>query len=111
MELLKFTEEAVDAIARGASLQDIIDLASDQFAMPLIVTDVGYQKLACTKKADFIDPFWEQIISQGGPTDQTIVDYYIKDGMLDAISKSDGAIYVNWGVCKDYPLMLPALLG
>lgn len=103
IELLSFNSDAVEAIAAGASLQEVIDLAFQRFGIPLIVVDVSYQMLVCSGREGFVDPGWQLILEQGGAPAEHIVNCYIKDGMLDAISGADGAILVDWGICSAYP--------
>lgn len=102
-ELNEFKSSAIDAIAKGAGLNDIVKLAYDTFKLSVIVVDVGYKRLAYAVDEPLKDPYWKDIIDEGEPTENTIMDYYLKDGFLDAISHSEGAIVVDWGICKEYP--------
>lgn len=103
LELLSFNSDAVEAIAAGASLQEVIDLAFQRFGIPLIVVDVSYQMLVCSGREGFVDLGWQLLLERGGAPAEHIVNFYIRDGMLEAISGADGAILVDWGICRAYP--------
>lgn len=102
-KITNFYHEAIDLIAQGGSLQDLASLTHHIFHLPIIIVDIGYQVLASTDSEEFADPNWKSLTEKGGASDQTVVNFYLKDGLLDAISKSDGSIYVDWGICTSYP--------
>lgn len=100
----QFYKDAVTGIAKGMNLTQLASLAYTSFHIPLIIVDAGYHILAYNNGGTaFADPYWNIITQNGGPTDGTIINYYLKEGFLDRISKENDAIYTNWGICKDYP--------
>lgn len=102
-KLNRFYRMAVNAMADGADVAALTQLAFDTFHIPIIVVDVAYRFVACACRQPIADPYWQTIIEQGSPMENTILEYYLNDGLLDSISHCDGAIVVDWGICKDYP--------
>lgn len=98
-----FYEEAVSSIASGIGIQEFAELCYDHFHLDIIVVDEGYSLLGCAGSRPFADPYWETLAAAGSPLEETIVDSYLKAGYLEAISEAENAIFVNWGVCRDYP--------
>lgn len=101
--LTAFYEKAITAISEGIGIDRFTQLVYDTFRIPIIAVDEGYQMLAYANDGFFTDPYWEAIVQSGSPSDHTIVNCYLKEGYLDAITQADGAIYVDWGVSKNYP--------
>lgn len=102
-KLNQFNRMAIDAMADGANVADLVQLAFDTFHIPIIVVDVAYQFVASAGSQPVADPYWQTIIDKGGPTENTILDHYLKDGFLDSISNCQGSIVIDWGICTDYP--------
>lgn len=98
-----FYEKAVSGIAAGISIQEFTEMCYDFFHLDIIIVDAGYRLISCAGNRPFSDPYWEILADSGRPDEETIVNDYLKVGYLDAISQSDGAIFVDWGVCREYP--------
>lgn len=101
--LTQYTNQMIENIAKGSTIEELIDYTYQTFRLPLIVADPGYRWITSAGDQKVTDPFWQQIIEHGEPTDHTIMAYYIEDGLMQAITGSRQAININWGVCKDYP--------
>lgn len=102
-KLLAFYEIAIEEIAKGSDLENILNIAKDLFGLPIIAVGAGYHLLAISTVGKKIDPYWQQIIDHGVPTEETIIKSYLNAGMLDRITKSEGALYIDWGVSEPYP--------
>lgn len=98
-----FYEKAVSAIASGISIRDFTRMCYHYFHIDLIVVDEGYRLIDCAGNRPYDDPYWEILADSGSPTEETIINDYLKEGYLETIAQSDSAIFVNWGVCRDYP--------
>lgn len=102
-QLMTFYEKSVTAICEGIDICKFTQFTYEMFRIPIIVVDEGYQLLAYANNGSFADPYWETIVQAGSPSSHTIVNCYLKEGYLDAITHADGAIYVDWGVSQNYP--------
>lgn len=102
-ELIEYTNQAIEKISQGGSIEELAQFTYEKFQLPLIVADSGYRLIAYAGGEDIHDPYWQQIISSGEPTDHTIMKFYIDDGLMEAITGSNEALYIDWGVCVDYP--------
>lgn len=101
--LAEFTNQAIEKISQGCRIEELAQFTYQTFQLPLIVADPGYRLIAYAGGENIHDPYWQQIISSGEPTDHTIMKFYIDDGLMEAITGSDEALYIDWGVCVDYP--------
>lgn len=101
--LAEFTNQAIEKISQGCRIEELAQFTYQTFQLPLIVADPGYRLIAYAGGENIHDPYWQQIISSGEPTDHTIMKFYIDDGLMEAITGSDEALYIDWGVCMDYP--------
>lgn len=102
-KLLEFTKKAIETVSQGCRIEELAQLTYQIFKLPLIVADPGYRLIAYAGGENIHDPYWQQIIYSGEPTDHTIMKFYIDDGLMEAITGSNEAIYIDWGVCVDYP--------
>ncbi len=102
-DLMEYTNQVINYIAKGCTIEELIQFTYQTFNLSVIVADPGYRFIAYAGTEEVIDPYWQQIIASGEPTDHTIMEYYINDGLMKAITSSKEAIYVDWGVCVDYP--------
>lgn len=102
-ELIEYTNQAIEKISQGGSIEELAQFTYEKFQLPLIVADSGYRLIAYAGGEAIHDPYWQQIISSGEPTDHTIMKFYIDDGLMEAITGSNEALYIDWGVCVDYP--------
>lgn len=101
--LKEFYEKAVSAIAAGIRVDEFTEICYHFFHMDVIIVDEGYRLISCAGRRPYADPYWEVLADAGSPTEETILNDYLKEGYLNAIAESDGAIFVNWGICHDYP--------
>lgn len=108
-KLTAFYEKAITVISEGIEIHEFTRMTYEIFNIPLIIVDEGYQLIAYANDGFFVDPYWEAIVRTGRPSDHTIVSCYLKEGYLDAITQSKGAIYVNWGVSMNYPQTCAAI--
>ncbi len=99
----EFYDRAVSSIAEGIEVQEFCDLCFEYFQWDIMVVDEGYSLLGCAGVRPYEDPYWEALATAGAPEEKTIVDYYLNDGYLQAISGSHEGIYVDWGICTGYP--------
>lgn len=102
-QLVDYTNQVIEKISQGSSIEDLAQFTYQTFHLPLIVADSGYRLIAYAGGENIHDPYWQQIIYSGEPTDHTIMKFYIDDGLMEAITGSQEALYINWGVCVDYP--------
>lgn len=102
-KLIEYTNQVIEKISQGSSIEDLAQFTYQTFHLPLIVADSGYRLIAYAGGENIHDPYWQQIIYSGEPTDHTIMKFYIDDGLMEAITGSQEALYINWGVCVDYP--------
>lgn len=102
-QLAEYTKQAIEKISQGCSIDELAQFTYQKFKLPLIVADSGYRLIAYAGGEDINDPYWQQIIYSGEPTDHTIMKFYIDDGLMEAITGSNEALYIDWGVCVDYP--------
>lgn len=101
--LAEYTNQVIRYIAKGCTIEELADFTYRTFDLPIIVADPGYRFIAYAGDDEVVDPYWRQIIHSGEPTDHTIMEYYINDGLMTAITSSKEALYIDWGVCEDYP--------
>lgn len=101
--LVDYTNQVVEMMAAGSTIEELIQHTYQTFQLPLIVADPGYRWITSAGNQKMTDPFWLEIVEHGEPTDHTIMTYYIEDGLMQAITGSRQAINIDWGVCKDYP--------
>lgn len=101
--LAEYTNQVIQHIAKGCTIEELTVFTYQTFDLPIIVADPGYRFIAYAGDEEVIDPYWRQIIHSGEPTDHTIMEYYINDGLMTAITSSKEAILVDWGICEDYP--------
>lgn len=102
-QLAEYTKQAIEKISQGCSIDELAQFTYQKFKLPLIVADSGYRLIAYAGGENINDPYWQQIIYSGEPTDHTIMKFYIDDGLMEAITGSNEALYIDWGVCVDYP--------
>lgn len=102
-QLAEYTKQAIEKISQGCSIDELAQFTYQKFKLPLIVADSGYRLIAYAGGEDINDPYWQQIIYSGEPTDHTIMKFYIDDGLMEVITGSNEALYIDWGVCVDYP--------
>lgn len=102
-QLTEYTKQAIEKISQGCSIDELAQFTYQKFKLPLIVADSGYRFIAYAGGENIHDPYWQQIIYSGEPTDHTIMKFYIDDGLMEAITGSNEALYIDWGVCVDYP--------
>lgn len=102
-QLAEYTNQAIEKISQGCSIDELAQFTYQKFKLPLIVADSGYRLIAYAGGEDINDPYWQQIIYSGEPTDHTIMKFYIDDGLMEVITGSNEALYIDWGVCVDYP--------
>ncbi|GCF94346.1 hypothetical protein NRIC_22370 [Enterococcus florum] len=101
--LIDYTNQMIDQIAQGCTIEELAARTYQTFELPIIVADPGYRFIAYAGDEEVVDPYWRQIIYSGEPTDHTIMEYYINDGLMTAITGSKEALHIDWGVCEDYP--------
>lgn len=102
-QLAEYTKQAIEKISQGCSIDELAQFTYQKFELPLIVADSGYRLIAYAGGENINDPYWQQIIYSGEPTDHTIMKFYIDDGLMETITRSNEALYIDWGVCIDYP--------
>lgn len=102
-DLAEYTNQVIQSIAQGCSIEELIQFTYQTFQLAVIVADPGYRLITYAGDREPVDPYWRQIIASGEPTDHTIMEYYINDGLMKAITSSKEAIYIDWGVCVDFP--------
>lgn len=102
-KLTEYTNQAIERISQGCTIDDLAQFTYQKFHLPLIVADPGYRLIAYAGGENIHDPYWQQIIYSGEPTDHTIMKFYIDDGLMEAIIGSKEALLIDWGVCEDYP--------
>ena len=98
-----FYEKAISSIASGIGIQEFTEMCYDYFQLDIIIVDEGYQLLACAGRRPFRDPYWETLADSGSPEEKTIVNNYLKEGYLDAVANTANAVYIDWGICSNYP--------
>lgn len=101
--LAEYTNQVISHIAKGCTIEELVVFTYQTFDLSIIVTDPGYRYITYAGDEEVGDPYWHQIIHSGEPTDHTIMEYYINDGLMTAITSSKEALYIDWGVCEDYP--------
>ncbi|MBE5995817.1 MAG: hypothetical protein E7240_00500 [Lachnospiraceae bacterium] len=103
MEYAEYYEKAIRSIAEGTDPNSFAKLFYKCFQIPIIIVDEAFKLLAFANGGSFEDPYWEDIAQYGAARTETITDQYIKAGYLESIANSSTAIYVDWGVSRDYP--------
>ena len=98
-----FYEKAIRSIAEGTNPEAFAKNFYDFFKIPIIIVDEAYKLLAYANGGSFADPYWEDIVRYGAARSETITSHYVKAGYLESITGSNKAIYVDWGVSRDYP--------
>ena len=98
-----FYEEAILRIGEGLTPEAFANMVYEYFHIPIIIVDEGYKLLAYANDGSFKDPYWEDIVHLGTARSETIANHYLKAGYLESIPEVEGAIYVDWGVSRDYP--------
>ena len=98
-----FYEEAILRIGEGMNPDEFAHMVYEYFHLPIIIVDEGYKLLAYANDGSFADPYWEDIVHLGAARSETIANHYLKAGYLESISEAEGAVYLNWGVSRDYP--------
>ena len=98
-----FYEEAILKIGEGINPDEFAHMVYSYFHIPIIIVDEGYKLLAYANDGSFADPYWEDIVRFGTARSETIANHYVKAGYLESIPKANEAIYVDWGVSRDYP--------
>lgn len=101
--LAEYTNQVISHIAKGCTIEELVVFTYQTFDLSIIVTDPGYRYITYAGDEEVGDPYWHQIIHSGEPTDHTIMEHYINDGLMTAITSSKEALYIDWGVCEDYP--------
>lgn len=101
--ITEFYEEAILRIEEGMDPDEFAHLVYEYFHIPIIIVDEAYKLLAYANDGSFEDPYWEDIVRLGTARSETITNHYLKAGYLESISGAEGAIYVDWGVSRDYP--------
>ena len=99
----EFYEAAIRLIAEGTYPKAFANLFYEYFRIPIIIVDEAYKLIAYANDGTFDDPYWEDIVKNGAARSETITSHYLKAGYLESISGSNEAIYVDWGVSRDYP--------
>ncbi len=98
-----FYETAIREIAAGTNPEAFAKSFFNYFGIPIIIVDEAYKLLAYANNGSFADPYWEDIVKCGAARSETITSQYVKAGYLESITGANRAIYVDWGVSKDYP--------
>ena len=95
--LVRFLDSIKEKAAAIYLLGDMFDFWYEyKYVVPK-----GYTRFA--NDGSFEDPYWEDIVRLGTARSETITNHYLKAGYLESISGAEGAIYVDWGVSRDYP--------
>lgn len=102
-ELADFSTQIIAEIANGTTIKQLICTAADKFKLPIIVTDPGYHLIAVTNLVEINDPYWQQIIKNGVPSDQIITNEYFATHMPERIMQMKTPIMIDWGVCRNHP--------
>jgi sugar diacid utilization regulator len=55
----------LNALSEGKGLQHIVDVAFELLGNPILISDLSHKILAHTRKIDFGDPIWNELVSKG----------------------------------------------
>ena len=60
--LTEYTNQAIERISQGCTIDDLAQFTYQKFHLPLIVADPGYRLIAYAGGENIHDPYWQQII-------------------------------------------------
>lgn len=84
----------MDVLFQDKGIQYILDAAYELLGNPLMLTDASYKMLSCTKNIETSDPFWNELVSDGYFSYETML-LLRKHRIHELINKSDSPVFLG----------------
>lgn len=103
--MYKSLKEMLLTALLDGGIEKLVKDISEYFGYPVMVTDVGYNLIACYPEETQEDPLWDAIL-QFKSTPPDFINKFYKDNMMPLAVNNVEPYYLNWGCLKDYPRIL-----
>lgn len=81
--------EQIEALQNGAGIQYFLDLGPKIFGNPLLFHDMELNLLAYSKNVEIADPIWQELITYGTSSDETI-NLFKTEGFISTMENTKG---------------------
>ncbi len=101
MDFCHIYQEMFTALQQGG-LDRVAEAAYRIMDMPVMIADTSYVVTAMYPEEETGDRQWDSS-RMGEPILVEAIIAYQYDGHWNAIREAQGAVYIDWGYCKEHP--------
>lgn len=84
-----YAMEQINALENGLGIQYFLDIGPKIFVNPLLFHDMELNLLACSQDVEINDPIWEELITYGTSSDETI-NLFKTEGFIGIMENTKG---------------------
>lgn len=85
------TIEQIRSLPNGRGIQYLSNLAPKILGNPVLFHDMELRLLSCTENADVNDPIWEELVTYGISSDETI-EFLAAEGFFDSVEGTKAGV-------------------